>query len=99
MRPNTALAPRLRSGPDAAAFDKLRPRACQGEPLDFPRPATSSAERDGEPFDVSQGREPVERRVDSSQAEGLEGPRNWFRVGAHNWTSPGFERMKRLGDV
>jgi len=51
MRPNTALAPRLRSGP-------------------------GSAEWDGEPFDVSQGREPVERRVKPSLAEGLEGPRN-----------------------
>ncbi len=37
MRSNMGIAPRLGSRPDSAAFDKLRPRACRGEPLDFPR--------------------------------------------------------------
>ncbi len=55
-----------------------------------PRPAASSAERGGEPFDVSQGREPVERLVEPGNTSSylrIEALSHW--AAAHDAPAPG----------
>jgi len=79
-----ALSPSL----DSARLAASSPRQARGLSL------SKAAERDGEPFDVTQGREPVERLAEPSRAEDLEGPRKLFGIGVNG--SPKFLLILRL---